>query len=79
MQVLSVKCVKAYLLPCCDRVLEVVETLTDDDLKKEVKNESKSDSLSSIVKSLKVLYQCVPERRDMLEEIETFRLKMILR
>jgi ubiquitin carboxyl-terminal hydrolase 9/24 len=78
-QVLAIKCVENYLLPCCDRVLEAVETLTDDDLKKEVKNESKSDSLSSIVKSLKVMYQRVPERQAMLEEIETFRLKMILR
>lgn len=66
-------------MPCCDSVLEVLKNLTDEDLKKETKSESKSDNLTSVVKSLKVLYQHVPERRCMLEEIESFRLKMILR
>ena len=40
--------------------LKLSEILTDDELKKEAKNESKNDTISAIVKSLKSLASLVP-------------------
>jgi hypothetical protein len=42
-------------MPIVEAVPTFLESLSDDDLKKEVKSESKNDSLSAIVKSLKCI------------------------
>ncbi len=52
-----------------------LDGLSDEALKKEATTEAKSDTFSSIMKSLRHLCRRVPAR----EDIESFRLKMILR
>jgi hypothetical protein len=52
-----------------------LDELSDEALKKEATTEAKSDTFSSIMKSLRHLCRRVPAR----EDIESFRLKMILR
>ena len=58
-----------------DKIITFLDELSDDALKKEATTEAKSDTFSSIMKSLRHLCRRVPAR----EDIESFRLKMILR
>ncbi len=76
---LTPKTITTYLLPIVEAVPKFLENLSDDDLKKEAKNESKIDALSSIVKSLKALAATIPSQEENVRQLEMFRLKMILR
>jgi hypothetical protein len=60
-------------------VPEILENLTDEELKKEAKNESKNDAISVIIKSCKLLAARVPHQEDTVKQLEIFRLKIILR
>jgi ubiquitin carboxyl-terminal hydrolase 9/24 len=53
----------------------ILDQLTDDELKKEAKN----DAISAILKACKCLMSRVPRQEEMLKNLEIFRLKMILR
>ncbi|XP_065841242.1 ubiquitin carboxyl-terminal hydrolase 9X-like isoform X2 [Oscarella lobularis] len=77
--VLTLECLQKYVIPCADRMLEVLESLTDDDLKKEAKNEAKNDAFPSLFRSLKVVYRGDPDRKEMIQKVEEFRMRMILR
>lgn len=57
----------------------ILDGLTDDELKKEAKNESKNDAISAIIKAAKCLVSRVPNEEEMVKSLEIFRLKMILR
>jgi len=56
-----------------------MENLTDDELKKESKTESKNDTLSGIISALKCLASRVPKQEEKIKNLELFRLKIILR
>lgn len=58
---------------------DILDKLTDDELKREAKNESKSDIVAAIIKSSKYLALHVPQQEEMIRTLEGFRLKMILR
>lgn len=58
---------------------DILDKLTDDELKREAKNESKSDIVAAIIKSSKWLALHVPQQEEMIRTLEGFRLKMILR
>ena len=76
---LTQRTLNTYLMPIVEAVPTFLESLSDDDLKKEVKNESKNDSLSAIVKSLKCVAASLPGQEETVRQLEMFRLKMILR
>lgn len=57
----------------------ILNNLTDDELKKEAKNESKNDAISAIIKAAKCLVSRVPRQEEMIKNLEILRLKMILR
>lgn len=57
----------------------ILEKLTDDELKREAKNEQKSDIVSAIIKSSKNLASRLPNQEELIRTLEGFRLKMILR
>ena len=78
-ELLSQKTVTQYLLPIIEAVPKFLDSLNDDDLKKEAKNESKNDAVSAIIKSLKSLASCIPSQEENIRQLEMFRLKMILR
>ena len=59
-ELLTPTTVSTYLLPVVEAVPKFLESLSDEELKKEAKNESKNDALSSIVKSLKSLASTIP-------------------
>lgn len=60
-------------------VPDILDNLTDDELKKEAKNESKNDAISAIIKAAKSLASRVPNQEETIKSLEIFRLKMILR
>ena len=62
-----------------DIVSQFMENLTDDELKKESKTESKNDTLSGIINALKCLASRVPKQDEKIKSLELFRLKIILR
>ncbi|XP_019859890.1 PREDICTED: probable ubiquitin carboxyl-terminal hydrolase FAF-X isoform X1 [Amphimedon queenslandica] len=64
-----------YIIAIVDKSIEFINSLNDDLLKKEATTDSRSETFSSIMKSLRHLCSVIPGRDD----IETFRLKMILR
>lgn len=53
--------------------------MTDEELKKEAKNELKNDSISCIIKAAKCLVSRVPGKEETYKDLEIFRLRMILR
>ena len=78
-ELLTSNTVTTYLLPIVEAVPKFLESLSDEELKKEAKNESKNDALSAIVKSLKSLASTIPSQEENVRSLELFRLKMILR
>lgn len=76
---LTLHTVRKFFLPVIEMVPQFLENLTDEELKKEAKNETKNDALSMIIKSLKSLASRVPEQEETVRSLEVFRLKMILR
>ncbi|XP_026874273.2 probable ubiquitin carboxyl-terminal hydrolase FAF-X isoform X1 [Electrophorus electricus] len=76
---LTLHTVKKFFLPVIEMVPQFLENLTDEELKKEAKNETKNDALSMIIKSLKNLASRVPGQEETVKNLEIFRLKMILR
>ncbi|XP_030838236.1 probable ubiquitin carboxyl-terminal hydrolase FAF-X isoform X3 [Strongylocentrotus purpuratus] len=71
--------VQTHFMPIVDRVVAYLDGLSDDELKKESKNEARNDALSSIIKALRNLVSKVPNQEEKIKNLEMFRLKMILR
>lgn len=55
------------------------ENLSDEDIKKECKSESKNDSISTVIKWLKLLATRVQNQEETCKSLEILRLKTILR
>ena len=55
------------------------ENLSDEDIKKECKSESKNDSISTVIKWLKLLATRVQNQEELCKNLEILRLKTILR
>lgn len=62
-----------------EKIPSILDVLTDDELKKETKNEGKNDAISSIVKACKQLAIKVSKQDELIKQLEIFRLKMLLR
>lgn len=71
--------IKRYVLPIIEVIPVFLEKLTDEELKKEAKNESKNDALSTIVKLSLNLISHLPGEEETTKSLEMFRLKMIHR
>jgi ubiquitin carboxyl-terminal hydrolase 9/24 len=76
---LTAHTVRTYFLPIIDIVLKFFENLTDEDIKKECKAESKNDSISTVIKWLKLLANRIPNQDELCKSLEILRLKTILR
>ena len=72
-ELLTTQTVTNFLLPIVEAVPKFLESLSDDELKKEAKNESKNDALSAIVKSLKLLASTIPSQEENVRQLEMFR------
>ncbi|KAI4464478.1 ubiquitin carboxyl-terminal hydrolase [Holotrichia oblita] len=71
--------INKYILPILEMIPSILDKLSDDELKREAKNESKSDIVSAIIKSSKNLAFRVSNQDELIRVLEGFRLKMILR
>lgn len=60
-------------------VPQILDNLTDAELKKEAKNESKNDAISAVIKAAKCIVSRLPYQEEMIKNLEVLRLKMILR
>ncbi|KAK4027909.1 probable ubiquitin carboxyl-terminal hydrolase FAF-X [Daphnia magna] len=78
-EMLTIPTITKYFLPIVEVIPAFLDNLTDEELKKESKNEGKNDLISALVKFLKSLAQRVPGQEETLQNLEMFRLKMILR
>ncbi|KAH7965021.1 hypothetical protein HPB49_002871 [Dermacentor silvarum] len=75
---LTVPTVERYLMPIVSLVPAFLERLSDEELKREAKNESKNDALAAIVRALRSLAAMVPHQEETVRALEMFRLRMIL-
>ncbi|KAK9879631.1 hypothetical protein WA026_006697 [Henosepilachna vigintioctopunctata] len=71
--------INKFILPILEMMPAILDKITDDELKREAKNESKSDNVSNIIKASKNLASRVPNQEELIRTLEGFRLKMILR
>ncbi|KAJ8679779.1 hypothetical protein QAD02_015566 [Eretmocerus hayati] len=78
-ELLTVNTINKYLMPIVQMVPQILDNLTDAELKKEAKNESKNDAISAIIKAAKCIVSRVPYQEEMIKNLEILRLKMILR
>ncbi|XP_062714941.1 probable ubiquitin carboxyl-terminal hydrolase FAF isoform X1 [Aedes albopictus] len=78
-ELLTVATVEKYFMPIWDVLLEILETLSDDELKREAKFEGKNDIITGIVKYARALINRVPSQENLLRALEMCRLRIILR
>ncbi|XP_013166422.1 PREDICTED: probable ubiquitin carboxyl-terminal hydrolase FAF-X, partial [Papilio xuthus] len=72
--------ITVYFLPIIECIPTMLESLTDDELKREGRaSENKTDSVSCLIKTCKCLLMKIPQHHNLLKSLEMFRLKMILR
>ncbi|XP_055701076.1 probable ubiquitin carboxyl-terminal hydrolase FAF isoform X2 [Phlebotomus papatasi] len=78
-ELLTIPTIEKYFMPIWGVVLELLDGLTDEELKKEAKPEGRSDSINGIVRAARCLASRLPNQENLIKELEMFRLKMILR
>lgn len=78
-EMLTISTITKFFLPIIEVIPAFLDNLSDEELKKESKNEGKNDLISALVKFLKSLALRVPGQEEILQNLEMFRLKMILR
>ncbi|CAF0941972.1 unnamed protein product [Adineta ricciae] len=71
--------VKKYFAPIINFVPQFLDQLTENDLKIETKTEPKSDTLSTVIRWLRYLASRIPDNEKECRNLDTLRLKMILR
>lgn len=76
---LSQQTIETYFFPILQIVPDFIENLTDVELKREMKNEGKSDNLSAIIKYLRNITPRSPNYSEVSQSLELLRLKVILR
>ncbi|XP_050553146.1 probable ubiquitin carboxyl-terminal hydrolase FAF-X isoform X2 [Spodoptera frugiperda] len=72
--------VTTYLLPVLECIPTLLESLTDEELKREARgSENKTDTVSCLIRACKYVSVKTPQYHSLLKSLEMFRLKMILR
>ncbi|XP_065644318.1 ubiquitin carboxyl-terminal hydrolase 9X isoform X4 [Hydra vulgaris] len=74
-EVLTEHTVEQFLLPVVKSIKCFLDSITDEILKKESKNEA----ISVIIKSMKLIVSCLPGQAELCKQFEELRLLMILR
>lgn len=78
-ELLTIETIEKYFLPMWNIVLDMLNNLTDDELKRESKPEGRNDLINGIIKAARCLTSRLPNQEHLIKELEMFRLKMILR
>lgn len=78
-ELLTSKTIEKYFLPIMEPLIEMLENLSDDELKKEAKLEGKNDVVNGIVKCARQLISHTINPENLIKDLEMCRLKIILR
>lgn len=78
-ELLTIETIEKYFMPIWEIVLELLDGLSDEELKREAKPEGRSDAINGIVRAARCLASRLPNQDNLIKELEMFRLKMILR
>lgn len=78
-ELLTTNTIEKYFMPIWQVVLDLLDNLSDDELKREAKPEGRSDSINGIVKATRNLASRLPNQDSVIKDLEMLRLKMILR
>ncbi|XP_017872976.1 PREDICTED: probable ubiquitin carboxyl-terminal hydrolase FAF isoform X2 [Drosophila arizonae] len=78
-ELLTPATIAKYFMPTWNVVLDLLDSFTDDELKREVKPEGRNDYINGIVKSARSLASRLTGQEELIRDLEMFRLKMILR
>uniref|UniRef100_A0A0K8W252 ubiquitinyl hydrolase 1 n=1 Tax=Bactrocera latifrons TaxID=174628 RepID=A0A0K8W252_BACLA len=78
-ELLTPATIAKYFMPIWNVVLDLLDSFSDDELKREAKPEGRNDYINGIVKSARLLASRLPGQEDLIRDLEMFRLKMILR
>ena len=70
---------RKYFIPVIEVVPQLLQKVTNEELKREAKTEVKNDAISMIIKSLKSLASRIPGQEETIRNLDILRLKMILR
>lgn len=76
---LTIETITDSLMPCVRLIKKYMEGLTDEELKKESKQESKNEVISTIIRSMKSLASRLNDQEEFCKQLEKLRLQMILR
>eukprot|EP00794_Sanderia_malayensis_P010838 gene10838-11990_t len=76
---LTLKTIKDSLMPCVLVIKKYMEDLTDEELKKESKQELKNEVISTIIRSMKNFAARLQDQEEFCKQLEKLRLQMILR
>ncbi|XP_058833231.1 probable ubiquitin carboxyl-terminal hydrolase FAF isoform X2 [Topomyia yanbarensis] len=78
-ELLTSSTIEKYFMPIWPVVLEILENLSDDELKRDAKFEGKNDIITGIVKYARALINRVQNHENLQRTFEMCRLKIILR
>lgn len=78
-ELLTPATIAKYFMPIWNVVLDLLDSFSDEELKREAKPEGRNDYINGIVKSARYLASRLPGQEELIRSLEMFRLKMILR
>ncbi|KAH8382269.1 hypothetical protein KR009_002590 [Drosophila setifemur] len=78
-ELLTPATIAKYFMPTWNVVLDLLDSFSDEELKREVKPEGRNDYINGIVKSARFLASRLSGQEELIRDLEMFRLKMILR
>jgi ubiquitin carboxyl-terminal hydrolase 9/24 len=78
-ELLTEQTIEKYFMNIWSIILELLENLSDDELKREAKLEGKNDTINGIVKAARCLISRIPNQENLVKDFEMCRLKIILR
>ncbi|XP_030369464.1 probable ubiquitin carboxyl-terminal hydrolase FAF isoform X2 [Scaptodrosophila lebanonensis] len=78
-ELLTPATITKYFMPTWNVMLDLLDSFSDDELKREVKPEGRNDYINGIVKSARFLASRLSGQEELIRDLEMFRLKMILR
>ncbi|KAL5247027.1 hypothetical protein ACHWQZ_G019033 [Mnemiopsis leidyi] len=77
---LTSSCVQNYLVPCTLIVTNYVSNLSNEQLKKETKVETRNDTLSGLIQTLKmILHRAPQDKKTLVQGVEILHLDLLLK
>jgi ubiquitin carboxyl-terminal hydrolase 9/24 len=78
-ELLTPKTIEKYFQPLWEPLLEILDNLSDEELKRDAKLEGKNDTVNGVIKSCRALMSHSPNFENLIKDLEMCRLKIILR